>query len=256
MTTVSAPLAKLAEVSSPATPQAEVDDLDLALLRALATELGSTQIGPLMAELRKLTNAPVFYIINTHVHPDHVGGNEAFAKSGAGGDVSSNGRVEGDQPLRIITHENVLNRLVAPGAPQSRVGDAASINDTYFRSPKDFLFNGEAVMVYHMPAAHTDGDSIVLFRRSDVISSGDLFTPDRYPSQSQMLVRPCVERDCGSSVAKQQAARRSLSCKCSSQIANSAPQDKSVLAHPSLAMNSSSRTAGTTDSFSSTMPTG
>jgi glyoxylase-like metal-dependent hydrolase (beta-lactamase superfamily II) len=57
-----------------------------------------------MAELRKLTNAPVFYIVNTHVHPDHVGGNEAFAKSGAGGDVSSNGRVEGDQPLRIIAH--------------------------------------------------------------------------------------------------------------------------------------------------------
>ena len=59
--------------------------------------------------------------------------------------------------------------------------DAASINDTYFRSPKDFLFNGESVLVYHMPAAHTDGDSIVMFRRSDVISVGDIFTPDRYP---------------------------------------------------------------------------
>jgi cyclase len=81
----------------------------------------------------------------------------------------------------VVAHENVLNRLVAPAVAQARVSDAASINDTYFRSPKDFLFNGEAVMVYHMPAAHTDGDSIVLFRKSDVLSVGDIFTPDRYP---------------------------------------------------------------------------
>jgi glyoxylase-like metal-dependent hydrolase (beta-lactamase superfamily II) len=122
-----------------------------------------------------------------------MGGNEALIRLGGSTDAS--------ERARVVTHENVLNRLVAPGAPQarvadatnnssrvadaannsSRVADAASINDTYFRSPKDFLFNGEAVMVYHMPAAHTDGDSIVLFRRSDVLSVGDLFTPDRYP---------------------------------------------------------------------------
>ena len=102
-----------------------------------------------------------------------MGGNEALIRLGGSTDAS--------ERARVVTHENVLNRLVGAGAPQARVGDAASINDTYFRSPKDFLFNGEAVMVYHTPAAHTDGDSIVLFRRSDVLSSGDLFTPDRYP---------------------------------------------------------------------------
>jgi cyclase len=126
-----------------------------------------------MAAIRTLSDRPIIWMINTSIDAEHIGGNEALLRLGGSTDAS--------ERARVITHENVLNRLVAPGVAQSRVGDAASINDTYFRSPKDFLFNGEAVMVYHMPAAHTDGDSIVLFRRSDVISSGDIFTPDRYP---------------------------------------------------------------------------
>jgi cyclase len=126
-----------------------------------------------MAAIRTLSAAPIIWVINTSLDADHMGGNEALIRLGGSADTS--------QRARVVAHENVLNRLVASGAPQSRVADAASVNDTYFRSPKDFLFNGEAVMVYHMPAAHTDGDSIVLFRRSDVISSGDIFTPDRYP---------------------------------------------------------------------------
>jgi len=126
-----------------------------------------------MATIRTLSAAPIIWVINTSLDADHIGGNEALVRLGGSTDAS--------QRARVIAHENVLNRLVAPGVAQSRVADAASINDTYFRSPKDFLFNGEAVMVYHVPAAHTDGDSIVLFRRSDVISSGDIFTPDRYP---------------------------------------------------------------------------
>ncbi len=124
-----------------------------------------------MAAIRTLSAAPIIWVINTSLDPDHIGGNEALIKLGGSTDAS--------QRARVITHENVLDRLVKVG--QTRVSDAASINDTYFRSPKDFLFNGEPVMVYHMPAAHTDGDSVVLFRRSDVISSGDIFTPDVYP---------------------------------------------------------------------------
>ena len=126
-----------------------------------------------MAAIRTLSDRPIIWVINTSVDADHMGGNEALIRLG--------GSTETSERARVVAHENVLNRLVAPGAPQARVADAASINDTYFRSPKDFLFNGEAVMVYHTPAAHTDGDSIVLLRRSDVLSVGDLFTPDRYP---------------------------------------------------------------------------
>ena len=124
-----------------------------------------------MAAIRRLSDRPILWVINTSLDADHVSGNEALIKLGGSTDAS--------ERARVIAHEQVLNRLVAAGP--ARVADAASINDTYFRSPKDFLFNGEAVMVYHLPAAHTDGDSIVLFRRSDVISSGDIFTPDRYP---------------------------------------------------------------------------
>ncbi len=84
------------------------------------------------------------------------------------------------QGMTILAHENVLNELTrATGA------DAVSRNvlptSEYFEPTKDFSFNGEPVIVYHMPNAHSDGDSIVLFRSSDVISAGDVFTPDRYP---------------------------------------------------------------------------
>jgi glyoxylase-like metal-dependent hydrolase (beta-lactamase superfamily II) len=126
-----------------------------------------------MAAIRKLSDTPIIWVINTSLDADHIGGNEALLKLGGSNEASLR--------ARVVAHENVLNRLVAPGVAPARVADSASINDTYFRSPKDFLFNGEAVMVYHMPNAHTDGDSIVLFRRSDVLSVGDIFTPDRYP---------------------------------------------------------------------------
>jgi len=126
-----------------------------------------------MAAIRTLSDRPIIWVINTSLDADHMGGNEGLIRLGGSTDAS--------ERARVVTHENVLNRLVAPGAPQARVADAASVNDTYFKSPKDFLFNGEPVLVYHVPAAHTDGDSIVLFRRSDVLSVGDLFTPDRYP---------------------------------------------------------------------------
>ena len=124
-----------------------------------------------MAAIRTLSDRPIIWVINTSLDADHIGGNETLIRLG--------GSTEASERARVIAHENVLDHLVKQG--QARVADAASINDTYFRSPKDFLFNGESVLVYHMPAAHTDGDSIVMFRRSDVISVGDIFTPDRYP---------------------------------------------------------------------------
>jgi cyclase len=127
----------------------------------------------LLEEIRKLSNKPIVWLINTHLHADHMAGNEALLKIG---------NTDSLRRARVIAHENVLNRLAnpAPGGP-SRVAEAATLNDTYFGSFKDFFFNGEPVFVHHMPAAHTDGDSMVLFRRSDVLATGDLFTPERYP---------------------------------------------------------------------------
>jgi glyoxylase-like metal-dependent hydrolase (beta-lactamase superfamily II) len=135
-----------------------------------------TQYAPLaskiVAAIRKLTDKPILWIVNTHVHPDHTGGNEALAKLGGPG--------PGQAP-RIIAHENVLNRMTQPVPNQPPTPEAMLPNDEYATPQKDIYFNGEAVVIYHMPAAHTDGDSIVFFRKSDVISTGDIFTPGRWP---------------------------------------------------------------------------
>ena len=132
------------------------------------------QLAPkIIAAVRKLSDKPIFWMINTAIDADHIGGNDALPKL-----ANTNTR----QAVRIIAHENVLNRMsAAPRGAEPVVPDKLWPNDEYYLPQKDFSFNGEAVVVYHMPAAHTDGDSIVLFRSSNVLSVGDIFTPGRYP---------------------------------------------------------------------------
>ncbi len=147
-----------------------------------------TQFAPMadkmLAEIRKLSDKPIRYIINTHVHGHHTGGNEAISKAGGiivGGNFA--GQVAPNSPAAILAHENVLNRMSAPPAQgQPSIPFAALPTDTYFTDSKDVYFNSEAVMLIHPHNAHTDGDTIVFFRRSDVISAGDLFTPGGFPN--------------------------------------------------------------------------
>ena len=118
------------------------------------------------------------FIVNTTIDVDHIGGNEALAKVGktlAGGNTRP-ATVAGTGGAPIFAHENMLNRLSGSGASPTSLP-----TDSYFVKQKDMFVNGEAVQLLHVPAAHTDGDTIVFFRRSDVISAGDVFTPDRYP---------------------------------------------------------------------------
>jgi glyoxylase-like metal-dependent hydrolase (beta-lactamase superfamily II) len=136
-----------------------------------------------MAEIRKLTDKPIRYIVNTNADADHVGGNAAIVSAVVGRDVrgAPMGSLTGlgatlGRPA-IIAHTNVLGRMskAVPAPP------AAALPTTeYFQPTMDF-FNGEAIVLSHQQG-HTDGDSLVFMRRSDVIVTGDLFTPGRYPS--------------------------------------------------------------------------
>ena len=132
----------------------------------------------LIAAIRKLSDKPIQYIINTHVHPDHIGGNDAVRRAGVtitGANVAGN-LTDATAGAQIIAHENVLNRMSA-----AKLGSDNWPTDTFFDDDKEVYFNGEAVRVHHVPAAHSDGDSIVHFRRSDVIATGDILTADAYP---------------------------------------------------------------------------
>ncbi len=141
----------------------------------LLVDTGGGTVAPdVMSAIRTLSPKPIRWIINTSLDPDSTGGNEALPR------LSSPGP---GPRARIIAHENVLNRMsAAPLRDETAIPEALWPNDEYYQASKDFSFNGEAVIVYYAPAAHTDGDSIVHFRRSDVVSTGDIFTPARYPS--------------------------------------------------------------------------
>lgn len=123
----------------------------------------------LKAEVAKSTNKPIDYLINTHVHGDHIGNNEAY----------------GSGKTRVISHQNLRKSLVEKGI--SAGGGKTK------PAPKDYLpvltfsdqmtihINGDAAKVKHFAAAHTDGDAIVHFKNANVIHTGDIMFNQRFP---------------------------------------------------------------------------
>ena len=133
----------------------------------------------IMQAIATISDRPVRDIVNTHIHPDHIGGNEAIASSGgfASGGTTGAGR----RDATMYAHENVLLRMSGALGDDEPVPTGQWPGNTYFTASKELFVNGEAIQILHQPRAHTDGDSIVFFRRSDVIAAGDVYVNNGYP---------------------------------------------------------------------------
>lgn len=137
------------------------------------------------AAIKKITPRPIRYVINTSADSDHVGGNETLSKAGqtlftATGSFGLPGNYLGGV-ASILAAEKVLTRMSAPTGLASPFPAAAWPTETFDQPRKYMYLNGEGIEVLHLPAAHTDGDSLVFFRRSDVVVAGDVLDTTRFP---------------------------------------------------------------------------
>lgn len=134
-----------------------------------------------LAEIRRISSGRIEYIINTNGESDHVGGNEVFAVPRMDF-LWTPGMVTG-AGVKVVAHENVYPRMSnADDSGRPPYSLVAWPNYTYSAAQRKLFFNGEPIVVIHVPAARSDGDSIVFFRRSDVISAGDVFQTTTYPA--------------------------------------------------------------------------
>jgi len=110
------------------------------------------------AALKDINPGPLKFVLNTHVHGDHTGGNEAFGKEAV-----------------IIAHENVRKRLVDDEQPKS------ALPVVTYEDKVSVHFNGEVIDLIHFPSGHTDTDTVIFFRSSNVVHMGDHFFSGRFP---------------------------------------------------------------------------
>jgi cyclase len=138
-----------------------------------------------LAAIRKVTAQPIRYIINTSADRDHVGGNAAIAKAGQTLFTQSGGAGVAADFLgggaSILSAEQVLTRMSGSTGKPSPFPLAAWPTETFNQPRKYMYLNDEGIEVFRQPAAHTDGDAIVFFRRSDVIVAGDVLDTTRFP---------------------------------------------------------------------------
>jgi glyoxylase-like metal-dependent hydrolase (beta-lactamase superfamily II) len=138
------------------------------------TFMVDTQFAPLtdriVAEIKKISPNPIRFVVNTHVHPDHTGGNANMAKMGA----------------TIFARDELRDRLANPpvganGQPGTPAPDVALPVVTY-ENKVTFHMDGETVDLLPIRKAHTDGDTMVYFHNADVIMTGDFYRSIGYPN--------------------------------------------------------------------------
>ncbi len=142
---------------------------------AVLVDSGNAEASPaLLAEVAKLSHMPIRFLINTSAHPGKLGNNKAVFDVG-----QAMPGVNQSLGMSVISHQKTLDRLVA--------GDFGAVPDeqwpfnTFFGPKKTLHVNDEVVEILHVPAATTDGDVMVHFRRSDVLATGDFFSTQSYP---------------------------------------------------------------------------
>src|SRR5260221_7435479 len=124
----------------------------------------------IMAAVKAISEKPIRFLMNTHWHGDHVGGNENLGKAG----------------VVIIAHDNVYKRMSVGGAITAlkqnyAPAPRAALPVVTFNQTATFRQNGDDITSTHLPPAHTDGDSFVRFAKANVIHTGDVFAAYRYP---------------------------------------------------------------------------
>jgi glyoxylase-like metal-dependent hydrolase (beta-lactamase superfamily II) len=149
--------------------------------------------------IRVLSDKPINYIINTTADREHYAGNEKIGQAGqnptvappglAGpGSIPDDQQGGGNNPTQlrpqgaiVFSHENLLNRMSAPTGSTPAEPFPLWPSNTFFTPKKTMWFNDEPIEMRHVPAAHTDGDTLVFFRRSDVVVAGDVIHTLQYP---------------------------------------------------------------------------
>jgi len=146
------------------------------------------QSATIVTAIQRLTNKPIRFLVNTSSDADKVAGNEAIVKAAGGSRVNRPAQIGGvPNPLGqnagvlTMTHENSFNRMSAGAPGLAALTGEALPESTFFTPRKDFFSNGEPVQLLTQPDAHTDGDIFVFFRKSDVVTTGDIVDLTRYP---------------------------------------------------------------------------
>jgi len=139
-----------------------------------------------LAALKTISTRPLRYIVNTTERADHTGGNAAIADTGETIPFREPNYTAGPQGAldvtraSVISYYTVLHRMSAPTGKTAPIPEAGWPDNTYSIAQKRLYFNDEPVVIMHQPA-NTDGNSIVLFRKSDVLSVGDILDLTGYP---------------------------------------------------------------------------